>query len=107
MGVYLKCIEENCQNSLSANSKSYVCPRCGGLLDVLYDFSFSDPDEVKRTFENRRLSNDPLDLSGVWRYRELMPFCTDLTKVVSMQEGNTPIYEAPRCAEYMGSSDSI
>lgn len=102
MSVYLKCIEENCQNSLSANSKSYVCPRCGGLLDVVYDFSFRDPDEVKRTFEHRRLSNDPLDLSGVWRYRELIPFCSDSTKVVSMQEGNTPIYDAPRCAEYTG-----
>ena len=65
-------------------------PGAVGYLDVLYDFSSYDPDEVKRTFENRRLSNDPLDLSGVWRYRELMPFCTDLTKVVSMQEGNTP-----------------
>jgi hypothetical protein len=39
MNVYLRCIEEDCQHRLSANSKSYVCPKCGGLLDVLYDFS--------------------------------------------------------------------
>src|SRR5262249_55801995 len=102
MSVYLRCIEEDCQHRLSANSKSYVCPKCGGLLDVLYDFSFSDSEEVKRTFECRRLSNDPLDLSGVWRYRELIPFCDDSTKVVTMREGNTPVYDAPRCAEYTG-----
>src|SRR5207247_4895308 len=30
------------------------------------------------------------------------PDLPDPAKVVSMQEGNTPIYEAPRCAEYAG-----
>ena len=102
MNVHLKCIEANCQKALPPNSKSYVCPQCGGLLDVLYDFQLGDPEEIKRAFQQRRLSNDPLDLSGVWRYRELIPFCPDPAKVVSMQEGNTPIYEAPRCAEYAG-----
>ncbi len=102
MTAYLKCIEENCQRTLPTNSKSYVCPQCGGLLDVLYDFQIGDPEKSKDLFHQRRLSNDPLDLSGVWRYRELIPFCTDFSKVVSMQEGNTPIYDAPRCAEFAG-----
>ena len=64
-------------------------------MDVIYDFQFEDPDEVKHLFLQRRLSNHFLDLSGVWRYRELLPFCTDFSKVVSMQEGNTPIYDGP------------
>ena len=92
MSAYLQCIEENCQKRISATTKAHVCPDCSGLLDVMYDFQIADPDKFKQTFQQRRLSNDPLDLSGVWRYRELLPFCSDPAKVVTMQEGNTPIY---------------
>jgi threonine synthase len=102
MPAHLKCIEENCLEILPAFSKAYVCPRCGGLLDVVYDFQIADPEALKREFRQRRLSDDPLDMSGVWRYRELLPFCSDLTKVVTMQEGRTPIFDAPGCAEYTG-----
>ncbi|MFN8009200.1 MAG: threonine synthase, partial [Terriglobia bacterium] len=100
--AYLQCIEENCRHILPVGSKAYVCPKCKGLLDVNYEFHVPDPEDLKRSFLQRRLSNAPLDLSGVWRYRELIPFCDDLTHVVTMQEGNTPIYTAPRCAEYTG-----
>src|SRR4249920_3639801 len=72
MSAYLQCIEENCQKKISATTKAHVCPDCSGLLDVIYDFQISDPDKHKQTFQQRRLSNDPLDLSGVWRYRELL-----------------------------------
>jgi len=102
MNAYLQCIEESCQKKISVTSKAFVCPQCNGLLDITYDFQIEDPEALKRLFQQRRLSNDPLDLSGVWRYRELLPFCPDLSKVVTIQEGNTPIYEAPRCAEYTG-----
>jgi threonine synthase len=102
MTAQLKCIEENCQKTLPASSKAYVCPHCGGLLDVVYEFQIQDPEALKREFRQRRLSDDSLDLSGVWRYRELLPFCDDLSKVITMQEGGTPIYAAPRCAEYSG-----
>jgi threonine synthase len=102
MSAYLQCIEQSCQKQLPSQSKAYVCPDCHGLLDVTYDFQIDDPEKLKHTFQQRRLSNDLLDLSGVWRYRELLPFCPDPSKVVTMQEGNTPIFEAPRCAEYAG-----
>ena len=102
MVAFLKCIEENCRKVIPVMSKAYVCPPCGGLMDVVYDFQLEDPERVKHLFRQRRLSNHFLDLSGVWRYRELLPFCGDYSKVVSMQEGNTPIYSAPHCAEYVG-----
>lgn len=102
MSAYLKCIEKNCNKTIPSTSKVYVCPSCEGLLDVDYDFEISDPEKTKQIFLKRRSSNSPLDVSGVWRYRELLPFCTDFSKVVSIQEGNTPIYNAPQCAEYVG-----
>ena len=102
MIAQLRCIEPDCLNSIPTASKVFVCPRCGGLLDVVYDFQLGDPEELKQIFHQRRLSDDRLDLSGVWRYRELIPFCPDTSHVVTMQEGKTPVYDAPRCAEYTG-----
>jgi threonine synthase len=46
-------------------------------------------------------SRDLRDISGVWRYRELLPF-EDSAPFVTLFEGNTPLYDAWRCAEYCG-----
>jgi threonine synthase len=44
----------------------------------------------------------PLDQSGVWRYREFLPFLSDYSQVVTLREGNTPLLDAPRAARYGG-----
>jgi threonine synthase len=80
----------------------YNCPRCGGLLEADYPGRNYDPGELKRVWRERRLSNHPLDQSGVWRYREAIPFLDDYASVVSLREGNTPLLEAPRAAAYAG-----
>lgn len=73
------------------------------MLDVGYDFNLaSAPDELKVTFNQRRAEQDDLERSGVWRFRELLPFVGDLSQIVTLAEGNTPIYEAPRSAQYAG-----
>ncbi len=61
-----------------------------------------DPAPWKRTWRERRTSNSALDQSGVWRYRELLPFDGYHHQAVSLREGNTPLLEAPRAAEYAG-----
>jgi len=48
------------------------------------------------------MSNTPLDQSGVWRYRELIGFLDDYRQVVTLREGNTPLLDAPRAAQYGG-----
>jgi threonine synthase len=48
------------------------------------------------------MNNTPLDQSGVWRYRELLPFLDDYRHVVTLREGNTPLLDAPIAAEYGG-----
>src|SRR5215510_3390541 len=101
--AFLCCIEPACGASYPANERIYVCSHCGGLLDVKYDLNLSGtPSALKTIFEDRCMINKPLERSGVWRFRELLPFVVDLSKVVTLAEGNTPIYEAPRSAKYAG-----
>ena len=48
------------------------------------------------------MNNHPLDRSGVWRYRELLPFWPNFDHVVTLSEGNTPILDAPLAAKFAG-----
>ena len=99
----LRCIEPDCLADLPINDTLYNCPLCGGLLDVWYAFSSQwSADKHKEEFRVRKTSQDAIDRSGVWRFRELLPFVSDLSKVVTLAEGNTPIYKAPRSAAYAG-----
>ena len=73
------------------------------MLDVAYTIRSSySAEDYKQEFRARKTSPDPLDRSGVWRFRELLPFVADPSKVVTLSEGNTPIYSAPRSAGYAG-----
>lgn len=58
--------------------------------------------ELKRTWRERRTSNAAIDQSGVWRYREFIPFLDDAAHIVTLREGNTPLLPAPRAAAYGG-----
>jgi len=79
----------------------YACPRCGSLLAVEYPGLSLDVPAVKRIWRERRMSNAPLDQSGVWRYRELIPFLDlDRHRVATLREGNTPLLSAPQAARY-------
>jgi len=73
------------------------------LLDVEYDFPDDlDPEELKKVWLNRKMSNNPVDSSGVWRFRELFPFVDNAEDVVTLGEGNTRLLDSPRSAEYAG-----
>ncbi|HWO01691.1 MAG TPA: threonine synthase [Blastocatellia bacterium] len=99
--AFLRCIEVECRRDYPINERLYTCTSCGGLLDVAYQFH---PDgnaaEMKALFKKRKTEETELDRSGVWRFRELLPFVADFSRVVTLDEGNTPIYKAPRSAEY-------
>src|SRR5215471_18282364 len=99
----LRCIEDGCLTEYPIHHRELLCSVCGGLLDV--DYKFKLPDDaagMKAAFELRKLSRSPIDLSGVWRFRELLPFTADLSQIVTLAEGNTPVYDGPMSAEYSG-----
>jgi threonine synthase len=53
-------------------------------------------------WKERRHSALPIDQSGVWRFRELLPILDKPNDAVTLREGNTPLYGMPRCAEIAG-----
>lgn len=102
MRSYLVCFRDSCREKYPINSVLYQCPRCGGLLEAGYSWEGTGTSAWKNLWRNRRLENSPLAQSGVWRYRESMPFLEDLSQVVTLREGNTPLLPAPAAAQYAG-----
>ncbi len=95
----LVCFGPDCRARFPIAEVIYNCPRCGGLLEV--ELSGKLPADIKSTWRQRRTCNTPIDQSGVWRYRELLPF-GDAASAVTLREGDTPLLNAPRAAEYAG-----
>jgi len=60
------------------------------------------PGALKALWQTRRKSLAPMDQSGVWRFRELLPGFPDEAGVISLREGNTPLYALPSCARAAG-----
>jgi threonine synthase len=96
-----RCILPVCGATFSLGERIYVCARCGGPLEIESRGVTLGGLPLRKLWEARAGSWDARDRSGVWRYRELLPF-DDSAPIVSLLEGNTPVYDAPRSAEYCG-----
>ena len=97
---FQRCITPDCRAEYTIDERLYVCSRCGGLLDVERDGPIAiDPTSLRELWRQRLSSLEARDRSGVWRFREFLPFDDDAA-VVSLGEGNTPLYDAPRSADY-------
>lgn len=92
---------------------NFRCVECGDLFEVEYPWSESaaahaegaayspNPGAVRHLWQERRSSTLAVDQSGVWRFRELLPIVAP-QQVVTLYEGNTPLYEMPRAAAALG-----
>lgn len=99
---HLACFDSRCGRSYGLNEVVYRCGECGSLLEVVNRFDGLDAASVREAWRQRRLSLAKPDVSGVWRYREMLPFVTDTDRMVSLPEGNTPLFDAPAAASYAG-----
>src|SRR6516164_790872 len=100
MPAELACFNQECHARFPVTDVLYNCPRCGGLIEVVYPKRQAAG--WKTLWRERRTSNALLDQSGVWRYREFLPFLDDPGDVVTLREGDTPLLDAPRAAQYGG-----
>ncbi|MBI4461120.1 MAG: threonine synthase [Acidobacteria bacterium] len=99
--VSLRCIDDNCGARYAVTDTRSQCT-CGNLLEARYDWPDWDPRVLKQTWKSRKASLDPQDLSGVWRFREMIPFLPPEAQIITLREGNTPLLAAPPAAEYAG-----
>jgi threonine synthase len=94
------CIDAECGANYDLTESIYVCPKCGSLLDIVWTESPKHDILTLRALWRARLTSPQVrDRSGVWRFREVLPFDRAVS-VVSLNEGNTPLINAPRSAAY-------
>jgi len=85
----------------------FRCEHCRDLLEIVYPgwaergAGGLTSEELKKLWCSRGSSLDPLDQSGVWRFREILPEIA-AQQVITMGEGNTPVYELPHCSRSAG-----
>lgn len=77
----------------------------GDLLDISYDWDKVPVPSSLKEFEARWATRrNPLDYSGVWRFRELLPFAPE-DKLVTIGEGQTVLQQNNGVAKYVGLND--
>jgi threonine synthase len=96
----------SCGTVAGTPAADFRCTRCGDLLEVEFPEwtagATPEPASLRALWRERRTSDNPLDASGVWRFREMLPDLDDWSSVITLREGNTPLYELPRCANAAG-----
>src|SRR3954454_21798112 len=85
----LQCKECRAEYPLEAR---YVCDNCFGPLEVAYDFTGLNADELRR-----RIQAGPLD---IWRYADFLPF--EQPPRTALAAGMTPLVRADRLAKKLG-----
>lgn len=96
------CINPDCDSTFSVDETHVACPACGNLLDIRYDWNRVNVPSSLREFESRWSARwNPLDVSGVWRFRELLPFAPD-SRIVTIGEGQTILRGSDPVGNYVG-----
>ncbi len=100
--AYQTSISPDCQTRYSTGQVLTVCPESHDLLDVRYDWDKIPVPKSLKEFERRWSTRyNPLDYSGVWRFRELLPFAPD-DQIVTIGEGQTYLQKADQVGRYVG-----
>src|SRR5947207_3128229 len=105
--AFQQCINPSCAATYGINEVRVACTRCGSLLDIKYDWNKLPKIKSLQFFEHRwatkgLASSGRLDFSGVWRFRELLPFYTSEDQIITIGEGRTLLQTADLLAKQMG-----
>ncbi|MGA8216707.1 MAG: threonine synthase [Candidatus Sulfotelmatobacter sp.] len=96
-----RCI--GCGSVTQSAAQDFRCSQCDNLLEIT-DSSWNsrNPTALKTLWRERRTLNESIDLSGVWRFRELLPAPASEQGVITLREGNTPLYDLPQSSRITG-----
>lgn len=102
MHAFQHCINPLCGATFDVAEVLTSCPDCGNLLDIDYDWNKLPVPKSLRDFEARWANrHNPLDVSGVWRFRDLLPFARD-EDIVTIGEGQTILQRSEAVGRYVG-----
>jgi threonine synthase len=104
--AFQQCINPECASTFAIDDSRVSCARCGSLLDIAYDWSRIPVPKSLSFFEHRWatkgfVDEGRLDFSGVWRFRELMPFYGREDDIVTIGEGRTVLQQADLLAKQL------
>jgi threonine synthase len=109
-----RCVNPGCGGEYGVMETLVACRGCGALLDVVYRWppgfgkrGWSWVDDRRRPPRREPstaagVAQRELDQSGVWRFRDLMPFYADPARIVSIGEGKTILQRADALAGELG-----
>ena len=100
--AFQQCISPSCRATFGVDEVLTACTKCGGLLDVSYDWNAAAIPASISEFESKWSNrHDPLCYSGVWRFRELLPFAPP-EKIVTVGEGQTLLQQTNSVGAFVG-----
>jgi threonine synthase len=104
--AYQICTNPDCSQRLAIDQVVFSCPACSALLDIGYEWDRLEVPKSLRFFESRWSTSGlraegRLDFSGVWRFRELLPFAPN-DSIVTIGEGRTILEENNLLAREVG-----
>ena len=105
--AFQQCINPGCGGTFPIGQVHVACPKCRSLLDIRYDWDRLPVPKSLGFFEHRWSTKGSgvqgrLDFSGVWRFREMMPFFRTEDDIVTIGEGRTNLQRADLLAREMG-----
>ncbi len=105
--AFQQCMNPSCAATYPVQSVHVSCEKCGSLLDVKYDWNKLPRLKSLRFFEHRwstkgTAAEGRADFSGVWRFRELLPFYRTDEDIVTIGEGRTVLQQADLLAAQLG-----
>ena len=83
-----------CGKVSPATPETTVCPHCGGILDIEYDYDFIRAKLTRETLQGRSERT-------MWRYMELLPV-EGIGARPRLRVGCSPLYRADALSERMG-----
>ncbi len=99
--AYQSCLSPDYKETYSVDQIVSSGP-AGDLLDISYDWDRLEVPTTLKEFEaawsNR---HNPLDYSGVWRFRKLLPFAPE-HQIVTIGEGQTYLQKNDLVGKYVG-----
>jgi threonine synthase len=105
--AFQQCINASCGATYGVDEALVACTRCGGLLDIQYQWDkLPGTPKTLADFEHRWATKGTgaegrNDFSGVWRFRELMPFYRSEDQIVTIGEGRTVLQTADLLARQL------